>query len=126
MSDHAADLDQLLTNVPELERIGTIGPVNVFGPQAFAVAVGKYSNANVPFIGASRLGDGRCVIAGHDGYMTPEPQNPHARTLLTNIIRWASGLGPDSKPAVAMFRKDKTLQKLLTEAGIERDRKSVV
>lgn len=95
-----ADLAILLKGVREIASPGVPGPVAVWGPNAFAVATGQYSNTRAPVVAAARVGGqtdpainqgGRVVIFGHSAYLDAKTAAAgDTGTLLSNAARWVS------------------------------------
>ena len=64
-----ADLAQLTRGVETITSPGSPGRVSVFGDAAFPVIVGNASRGVLQtVVGATRLGGGRVVAFGHNGY----------------------------------------------------------
>ena len=67
------DLESLLKDVRSIAAPGAPGPLAVFGRDAFPVIVGKSGNATfASVVAAGRLGKGRILAFGHNGYLAPE------------------------------------------------------
>ena len=88
----ARDLEQLLNGVSGIHAPGIPGTVCAFGPQAFAVIAGKSGRASGIVVAASRLGKGRVMAFGHDGYLTgTPPDTADTGRLMLNAVRWLGG-----------------------------------
>lgn len=93
------DLEALLGGVRKIQIIGSPGTVVPIGPTAFPLVVGEYGRAKkgepaqvAPVVSAARLGKGRIVAFGHDGYLNPKNHfTSDTERLLINAIRWARG-----------------------------------
>lgn len=86
-----ADLSRLLDGVREIAAPGVPGTLCVFGEDAFAVVVGKAGRAVEPVVAACRLGKGRAVGFGHDGYLSRAAlEVADTGRLVLNVVRWAA------------------------------------
>lgn len=63
------------------------GGISAIGDQAFAVAVNPDT---VPFVGASRYGEGRVVAAGLSEYWDLTNSDSIRTKVLTNILKWVT------------------------------------
>ncbi|MES2476907.1 MAG: M60 family metallopeptidase [Verrucomicrobiota bacterium] len=91
----ADDLSALTRGVKSIQTDGTPGGVAVFGPDAFAVVAGaEGAKALLPVVAAARLGKGRIVAFGHDGFLRT-PDLADTGLLLTHSARWVAN---DRKP----------------------------
>lgn len=93
LADPASDRADLLAGVEAIAAPGVPGPVCVFGPDAFAVVLGRLSTDVVgAVVGASRLGAGRVVAFGHDGYVADANSLAVRDTqrLLANAVSWSA------------------------------------
>jgi hypothetical protein len=88
----SADVTSILNGVQEIAAPGTPGTLCVFGDQAFPVALGgSGAGAFEPVVAAARLGTGRMVAFGHDGYLAGDvTATGNSATLLRNIFGWLS------------------------------------
>ena len=106
-----ADRTRLLEGVTEIMAPGIPGTLCVFGDQAFPVVVGGWGGKRqAPAVVASRLGKGRIVAFGHDGYASgPAVTDEGTGRLYTNAIRWAADA---ATPNVAIYRRGGMAQAL--------------
>jgi hypothetical protein len=89
-----SDLKLLLDGVHTIAAPGVPGPLCVFGPNAFVVAVGGAGGkVREPVVAASRLGKGRVVVLGHPGYVGDQNSTKVADTgrFLANAVQWTAG-----------------------------------
>ncbi len=89
---NAADLLFLTEGVTGIPPSGLPGPIAIHRPNAFPVITGIYKeNVRQPLVVASRLGKGRIVAFGHDGYFSVDlmKQGDMERFFL-NCIQWCS------------------------------------
>ena len=95
------DRKQLLDGVKEIAAPGWTGTVCVFGENAFVVVAGDSGgNTREPAVAASRLGKGRIVAFGHNGYFSKDAVTVgDTRRLMENALRWAAG---KDRPRVAV------------------------
>ena len=94
-----ADLDVLLAGVTEVTAPGClVGSVAAFGDDAFVVVSGASGKSRLPVIAAARYGQGRALIAGHEGLYGAHTADNKA--LLVNTVRWLAG--GKEKPRVAL------------------------
>jgi hypothetical protein len=94
------DRQALLQGVHQIAAPGWPGCLSVYGDQAFAVVVGKAGPAFAPVVAAGRLGKGRLVAFGHNGYFGQEAlETGDTRQLMFNAVRW---LGGTDAPRVAV------------------------
>ncbi len=103
------DWRAICEGVKKVAAPGLPGSLCVFGPEAFALVTGSAQrDLKLPAIAASRLGKGRLVAFGHDGYFDPGALSAaDTATLMLNAIRWAAG---KDKPRVAVFRRPALLR----------------
>ena len=109
----AQDTDQaaLRQGVAEIAAPGLPGPVAVFGPQAFAVVVGRVGKGlSAPVVAASRLGQGRVVAFGHPSYLEKEAlDTADTGVLVLNAVHWLARpgrtlrVGVRDRPDLAAF-----------------------
>ena len=109
----ADDRALLLDGIKELPPTGTVGGVSVIGPDAFAVLAGKEGKTFSPIVAASKLGLGKVVAFGHNGYLGLGG-DPETGRLLTNAVRWVAG----DKAKVGV-RANNSLSELLTRQGFD-------
>ena len=106
-----ADQAALRQGVTEIAAPGLPGPVAVFGPQAFAVVIGRVGKGlNAPVVAASRLGQGKVVAFGHPGYLEKEAlDTADTGILVLNAVHWlarpgqALRIGVRDRPELAAF-----------------------
>ena len=106
-----SDCDALLNGVRKIGVIGSPGTVVPVGPTAFPLVVGECGHAKkgeparlAPVVSGARLGKGRIVAFGHDGYLNLKNQlTGDTERLLLNAIRWAAG-APNQKLSTANVR----------------------
>ncbi len=97
--DNATDRTFLLEGVREIAAPGAPGPLCISGKDAFAVVAGKTGDVLEPVVAAAKIGSGRVVIFGHDGYFGAETlKTADTGRLMANAVRWA---GDKSIPAAA-------------------------
>lgn len=109
----AQGVDQavLRQGVTEIAAPGLPGPVAVFGPQAFAVVVGRVGKGlAAPVVAAGRLGQGKVVAFGHPGYLEKEAlDTADTGVLVLNAVHWlarpgrALRVGVRDRPELAAF-----------------------
>lgn len=92
-ADTAADRAALLDGVRRIASPGIPGGLAAFGPDAFVVVVARSGRQTLePVVAAARLGRGRAVLFGHDGYLDAEALRVgDTARLLANAARWAAG-----------------------------------
>jgi len=112
-----ADLEVLLKGVTEIVAPGcVVGPVAVFGDQAFPVVTGRNGNHRLPIIAAARYGKGRVVLAGHEG-LYGSTDRPDQRQLIRNTATWLAG---DRPPPIRVLVVDhRQVAPVLEEAGFQ-------
>lgn len=90
-----ADQAILRQGVTEIAAPGVPGPVAVFGPQAFAVIVGRSGKSlAAPVVAASRLGQGKIVAFGHPSYLDADALGTaDTGVLVQNAVRWLARQG---------------------------------
>ena len=87
-----ADRAAILEGVREIAAPGVPGTVCVFGEDAFAVVVGRAGRVVEPVVAACRIGKGRAVGFGHDGYLGRGALDVgDTGRLMLNAVRWAAG-----------------------------------
>jgi hypothetical protein len=86
-----SDAAKLLEGVTTIERAGVPGPIAVFGEKSFAVVSGASGGAQVAVIACGRLGGGRVVAFGHNGYGGAAKSMAGETALLQrNLLAWAA------------------------------------
>jgi len=113
----AEDRAALVNGVTRIAAPGLPGSLCVFGPDAFVVVAGAAQrNLALPAIAAARLGAGRIVAFGHDGYFGPDALAVgETARLMLNAVKWAAG---KESPRVAVFRRP-ALLRFLRQRGIK-------
>lgn len=112
-----ADVEALLKEVGEAVAPGAVvGPVAVFGDQAFPVLTGRSGRHRLPILAAARWGKGRLVLAGHEG-LFGSTQRPGQRQLIINVATWLAGDRP--KPVRVLAVDHRQVAPVLKEAGFE-------
>ncbi len=125
----AGDWETLTAGVRVIDAPGVPGPLSAFGPEAFAVALGRGgANAMHPVVAAAPWEAGRVVAFGHTGYLDGEPlKQGDTGRLLTNAVRWAAqAAGPEAEevrvavrgaPAAAPFLEKEGFRIVAGEEG---------
>jgi hypothetical protein len=88
------DLEALLADVREIAAPGTPGSLAVYGEQAFPLVAGAVgSGLFEPAVAAARLGAGRMVAFGHDGFLHDPAtlQVGDTGVFLRNVFTWLAG-----------------------------------
>lgn len=95
----------MLAGVTTLGVVGTPGNVVLFGPDAFAVVVGKVGDVErSAVVAASQLSGGRVVAFGHNGYWNASALDQgDGWKLFENCVRWAAK-SPRGKVRVATWK----------------------
>lgn len=102
------DLAQLTQGVTKIGSPGSPGRVCVFGDAAFPVVVGKADKVVQPVVGAARLGQGRVVVFGHNGYFdAANLKEADTGKFLANCLAWA-GRGAAKPNVVSLGAKGLT------------------
>ncbi len=109
-----ADRAFLTQGVKQIGSPGIPGPVCLLNDRAFAVVMGRVDRQQAPVVAAGRLGKGRVVAFGHEGYFS-DLKTADAGRFLLNCTRWAAG--GKAKPAVGL-RGFGALQAHLKKAGM--------
>lgn len=112
-----ADVEALLRGVTEIVAPGcVVGPVAVFGDQAFPVTTGRNGPYRLPILAVARYGKGRVVLAGHEG-LYGSTDRPDQRQLILNTAAWLAG---DRPPPVRVLVVDhRQVVPVLEEAGFQ-------
>ncbi len=106
----AADRARLLEGVTEIMAPGVPGTLCVFGDSAFTVVAGNTGRQQAPAVVASRLGKGRVVAFGHDGYASAAAVTDEGTgRLYANAVRWVAG---SAQPSIAVYRRGGMAQAL--------------
>lgn len=100
------DVDALLAGVSNIDAPGVPGPITVFGESAFPIVVGKTDGGNfAAVVAGSRVGAGRVVIFGHDGYFRAKALSiADTGHLIKNAVVWSAG---ENKPKVRVGVMDR-------------------
>jgi len=97
-----SDRDYLCDGVAEIGSPGIPGPLCLLTDKAFAVVMGSVDGKPAPVVAAGRLGKGRVVAFGHEGYFGDLKAADTGRFLL-NCVRWAAhGEAKDRVPKVGL------------------------
>jgi len=116
-----ADFDAILDGVSHVGVPGWPGIVCAFGPESFPLVAGSASKRLAPVAAATRFGEGRAVMFGHDGYMSAGilGKDDHGR-LMVQAVRWAAGARtiPDHEPRIATLKVD-ALRAHLASRGLD-------
>ena len=90
-------LDALLDGVDEIDAPGVPGPLCVYGPGVFPVAVGAFSDVRAPVMAAGYWQQGRVVALSHGGYFTRATlETADTGRLIANALHWAAREGSAS------------------------------
>ena len=90
-------LDALLDGVDEIDAPGVPGPLCVYGPGVFPVAVGAFRDVRAPVMAAGYLQQGRVVALSHGGYFTRATlETADTGRLIANALHWAAREGSAS------------------------------
>jgi hypothetical protein len=118
------DRRQLLEGVKEIAAPGIPGGVGVCGESAFVLVVGKTGRELLtPVVAAARMGRGRVVGFGHDGYFGREAlETADTGRLMLNAVRWASS--GKSAPRIGLVGLPQ-MQAFLQRAGLHATAASV-
>lgn len=108
----------LLAGVSQIAAPGVPGPLCVFGGKAVVVAAGGAGKeSREPVVAAGRMGSGRVVAFGHNGYFDAGGLAVgDTGRLMTNAVRWAAGPAKTA-PRVAVY-KQKALAAFLGKQGL--------
>ena len=109
------DVAFLLDGVGRIAAPGAPGPLCVFGDKAMPVVTGKSGeNLREAVVAATRLGAGRAVAFGHDGYVDAATLGvADTGRFMLNAVRWAAGTGGGGAGA-----KDPPRVAVLHQAGL--------
>lgn len=93
----SAEREKLLAGVDSLTKLGSPGPVAIWGNYAFPViAAAENGKAELALCAAAGFGKGKALIFGQNSYLTGDGS---AGVLLLNAVRWASG---KEKPRIGL------------------------
>jgi hypothetical protein len=111
------DLTAFTPGVTKIGSPGLPGRVCVFGDSAFPVVVGSAGNGLVqPVVGAGRLGTGRVIVFGHDGYFDRAAlKEADTGKFFINCLTWAAAGA--AKPNIVALG-DAGLGDALTSLGL--------
>ncbi len=86
------DIVALQAGVSEIAAPGVPGPLCVYGPEAFVVAVGDVGGLRAPAAAAGRWEAGRVVALGHGGYFGAGSLDvADTGRFIANALGWAAG-----------------------------------
>lgn len=95
----------LLQGVSVIDAPGVPGHLCVFGDAVAVVAGGAGGGTRQPVVAAARLGNGRVVALGHNGYFGRESlATADTGRFMLNAVRWAAGGKPAPRAAVRGLR----------------------
>jgi len=111
------DWRALFRGVSKTVAPGTPGPLAVYGPDAFPLLAGRMDgNTQAAIVAGARLGKGRIVAFGHDGFLgNPALGQEGNGELIKNAVSWCAG--PGKTPNVAVLQLG-DLQAHLSRANI--------
>ena len=95
-----ADLGRLLEGVKKISSPGTPGYLSVFGPDSLILAYGVAGeNLHMPAVATGKIGKGKMVAFGHEGYLgdIPTIQEWDTARLINNCIKWLAPTGDSKK-----------------------------
>lgn len=112
------EVDKLLEGTTTVARVGIPGPVAIFGEKAFPVVAGALDGSvQAAAIACSRLGSGRLVVFGHNGYGGAAQALPgETGLLLRNLLQWAA---KSKAKALRVGTVQGAFDGLFREAGFE-------
>lgn len=85
------DAAKLLEGVSLFERTGIPGPLAVFGDKAFPIVVAEHAGQRAAIVAGGRIGAGRVVVFGHNGYAGPAAKRPgETAQLMGALLGWAA------------------------------------
>lgn len=124
------DRAALVAGVREIAAPGAPGTLALYGPEAEAVVVGNTGGgAQVAVVASARMGKGRVVAFGHNGYFGgPTLKSADTGRLLANAVRWAAGgssekegdSAPADSPRIGVIGQ-RDLLSYLQNAGLTAD-----
>ncbi len=109
----------LLEGVATLPAPGSPGALAVWGKDAFVLVAGENQGARAALVAAARIGSGRLVGFGHDGYLrVGAAKEKDGGALILGAVRWAGGNAGRTQagPRVAVWSSD--LAPWLKEKGL--------
>jgi enhancin-like peptidase M60 family/peptidase M60-like protein len=94
-----ADRSRLLEGIREIAAPGVPGSLAVYGREAFPVVAGKTEGSRrAAVMAAARMGKGRIVAFGHDGYFGTESlAAADTGRLLKNSVQWTAAGGANPR-----------------------------
>jgi hypothetical protein len=105
----------LLRGVGEIAAPGIPGTVSALAPTAEVVVTGRVADGSAPVVVAARLGQGRVVAFGHDGYLGDASFDvADTGRLMMNAVMWA---GRSARPRAAVWGLPQVAQRLRS-AGV--------
>ena len=109
------DIAALVDGVREISAPGVPGALCPFGPEAFAVVAGRSGGGQLAVVAAARLGRGRIVALGHNGYFGGEGlRAADTPRFMVNAVRW---LAQGDEPRVGVLDLD-DFRALMAEQGL--------
>lgn len=85
------DAAKLIEGVKLFERTGIPGPLAVFGDKAFPIVAAEHSGVRAAIVAGGRIGGGRVVVFGHNGYAGAAAKRPGETALLMRaLLEWAA------------------------------------
>jgi len=95
-ADQDADRAAITKGVSQLIAPGCWpGPIST-GGKAFALITGVSGGIPVPVFGAVRIGKGRAIAGGHEGFFSKQAlAHPDNSVFLINSLQWLTGKRPD-------------------------------
>ncbi|MBL9116207.1 MAG: hypothetical protein JNJ83_14465 [Verrucomicrobiaceae bacterium] len=97
----SAERAKLLSGVTSIPKIGSPGPVAIWGEFAFPIlSAPDKDGVEIPLAAAAGHGQGRIILFGQNGYLKGST-NKDTERLLENCMLWASG--GKSNPRVGLF-----------------------
>ncbi|MBM3992339.1 MAG: hypothetical protein FJ298_15225 [Planctomycetes bacterium] len=85
------DAAKLTEGVKLFERTGVPGPLAVFGDKAFAIVAAEHAGVRAAIVAGGRIGSGRVVVFGHNGYAGPAAKRPgETPALMKALVEWTA------------------------------------
>ena len=85
------DAAKLVEGVKLFERTGIPGPLAVFGDKAFPIVAAEHAGVRAAIVAGGRLGSGRVVVFGHNGYAGAAAKRPgETAQLMKALVEWAA------------------------------------
>jgi hypothetical protein len=85
------DAQKLVAGVTLFERTGIPGPLAVFGDKAFPIVVAEHAGQRAAIVAGGRIGAGRVVVWGHNGYAGAAAKRPgQTAQLMGALVEWAA------------------------------------